>query len=85
MYVKQYFAGDSKAKMLEMVGDIEHAMDRDIDTLDWMSAATKVRAKEKLHGVANKIGYPDTWRDYSSLTVKPDDALGNILTRRMHV
>ena len=77
VYVKQYFAGDSKAKMLEMVGDIEHAMDRDIDQLDWMSAPTKVRAKEKLHGIANKIGYPDTWRDYSNLMVKPEDALGN--------
>ncbi len=50
VYVEQYFAGDSKAKMLEMVHDIEHAMDVDIDSLDWMSAATKVRAKEKLHG-----------------------------------
>jgi putative endopeptidase len=77
VYVRQYFAGDSKKKMLEMVGDIEHAMDRDIDTLDWMSAATKVRAKEKLHAVANKIGYPDHWRDYTALIVKPDDALGN--------
>ena len=77
VYVKQYFAGDSKAKMLQMVGDIEHAMDRDIDTLDWMSAPTKLRAKEKLHAIANKIGYPDHWRDYSSLVVEPTDALGN--------
>ena len=77
VYVKQYFAGDSKTKMLEMVGDIEHAMDQDIDTLDWMSAPTKVRAKEKLHAIANKIGYPDHWRDYSSLTIKADDAVGN--------
>ena len=77
VYVSQYFAGDSKSKMLEMVHDIENAMDRDIDQLDWMSAATKVRAKEKLHGVANKIGYPDKWRDYSKLEVKGDDALGN--------
>jgi len=77
VYVAQYFAGDSKAKMLEMVGDIEAAMDKDIDSLEWMSAATKVRAKEKLHGVANKIGYPDKWRDYSSLEVKPDDAVGD--------
>ena len=77
VYVQQYFAGDSKKKMLEMVGDIEMAMDKDIDQLDWMSAATKVRAKEKLHGVANKIGYPDKWRDYSAVTVKPDDAVGN--------
>jgi endothelin-converting enzyme/putative endopeptidase len=77
VYVQRYFTGDSKQKMLEMVSDIEHAMDRDIDQLDWMSPATKVRAKEKLHGVANKIGYPDHWRDYSTLTVMPDDALGN--------
>ena len=77
LYVAQYFAGDSKAKMLEMVGDIETAMDKDIDQLDWMSAPTKVRAKEKLHMVANKIGYPDKWRDYSALEVKPDDPLGN--------
>jgi endothelin-converting enzyme/putative endopeptidase len=77
VYVAQYFAGDSKTKMIEMVKDIETAMDHDIDQLDWMSAATKVRAKEKLNAVANKIGYPDKWRDYSALEVKPDDALGN--------
>jgi endothelin-converting enzyme/putative endopeptidase len=77
VYVAQYFAGDSKAKMLEMVKDIESAMDQDIDSLDWMSSATKVRAKEKLHAVANKVGYPDKWRDYSALEIKPDDALGN--------
>ena len=77
VYVKQYFAGDSKAKTLEMVGDIEHAMDRDIDSLDWMSPETKVRAKQKLHAVANKIGYPDHFRDYTALTVKPDDAVGD--------
>ena len=79
VYVQQYFAGDSKAKMLEMVHDIEDAMGRDIDSLDWMSAATKVKAKEKLHAVANKIGYPDKWRDYTKLEVKADDALGNTL------
>lgn len=79
VYVQQYFAGDSKKKMLEMVSDIEAAMGRDIDTLDWMSAATKVRAKEKLHAVANKIGYPDHWRDYSKLTVEREDAMGNTL------
>jgi putative endopeptidase len=77
VYVDQYFAGDSKAKMLEMVHDIETAMGQDIDQVDWMSDATKVRAKEKLHAVANKIGYPDKWRDYSKLEIKRDDALGN--------
>ena len=79
VYVKQYFAGDSKEKMLVMVHDIEDAMDKDIDTLDWMSPATKLKAKEKLHAVANKIGYPDHWRDYSSLTVSPTDAVGNAM------
>ena len=77
VYVEQYFSADSKAKMVQMVSDIEAAMDRDIDQLDWMSAATKARAKEKLHLVANKIGYPDKFRDYSKLEIKPDDALGN--------
>ncbi|HMG02813.1 MAG TPA: M13 family metallopeptidase, partial [Edaphobacter sp.] len=77
VYVSQYFAGDSKTKMLEMVHDIESAMGRDLDQLDWMSDTTKTKAKEKLHAVANKIGYPDKWRDYTKLEVKPDDALGN--------
>jgi endothelin-converting enzyme/putative endopeptidase len=79
VYVEQYFAGDSKARMLQMVGDIEGAMGRDIDEIDWMSPATKVRAHEKLAAVANKIGYPDKWRDYSKLIVKPTDAVGNQL------
>jgi putative endopeptidase len=79
VYVAQYFAGDSKAKMVEMVKDIESAMDRDIDQLDWMSPETRLRAKEKLRGVANKIGYPDKWRDYAALTVKREDAVGNDL------
>jgi predicted metalloendopeptidase len=79
VYVEHYFAGDSKAKMLQMVHDIEASMSRDLDQIDWMSPATKVRAREKLAAVANKIGYPDKWRDYSKLIVKPDDALGNTL------
>jgi endothelin-converting enzyme/putative endopeptidase len=79
VYVDQYFAGDSKARMVEMVKDIEAAMSRDIDEIDWMSPATKLRAKEKLAGIANKIGYPDKWRDYSKLTIQPGDALGNQL------
>jgi putative endopeptidase len=77
VYVEQYFPADSKTKMVQMVSDIEAAMGRDIDQLEWMSPATKARAKEKLHLVANKIGYPDKFRDYSKLEIKPDDALGN--------
>jgi predicted metalloendopeptidase len=78
VYVSKYFAGDSKAKTLEMVHDIENAMDRDLDTLDWMSPATKVKAKEKLHAIADKIGYPEHWRDYSTVAVSPTDELGNV-------
>jgi endothelin-converting enzyme/putative endopeptidase len=77
VYVDQYFAGDSKAKMLLMVHDIETAMGQDIDQIAWMSPATKARAREKLAAVANKIGYPDKWRDYSKLTIAPTDGLGN--------
>jgi len=78
VYVAQEFASSSKEATVQMVKDIESAMNRDIDTLDWMSAETKVRAKAKLHAVADKIGYPDHWRDYSKLIVKRDDAFGNV-------
>jgi len=79
VYVAQEFPPASKLATLQMVEDIEAAMDHDIDTLDWMSPATKVRAKQKLRAVADKIGYPDHWRDYSSLTIGRDDAFGNAL------
>ena len=62
-----------------MVHDIESAMAADLDQITWMSDATKVRAREKLHAIANKIGYPEKFRDYTALTVKPDDAAGNLL------
>jgi predicted metalloendopeptidase len=55
------------------------AMAADIDTLDWMSDATKVRAREKLHAIADKIGYPDHWRDYTSLSIVRGDAYGNAI------
>ncbi len=77
VYVEQYFAGDEKAKTLQIVHDIEAAMGRDIDTLTWMSPETKVRAKEKLAAITDKIGYPDHWRDYSILKISPTDAFGN--------
>ncbi len=79
VYVAQEFPASSKAATLQMVHEIEAAMDSDLDTLDWMSAETKIKAKEKLHEVANKIGYPDKWRDYSSLDVVKGDALGNAM------
>ncbi len=78
-FVAEQFPPSSKAATQQMVRDIEAAMNADIDTLDWMSPATKVKAKEKLSLIANKIGYPDKWRDYSALQVVRGDALGNSL------
>jgi len=78
VYVAQEFPPSSKQATVQMVHDIEAAMDQDLSTLDWMSAATKTRAKEKLHAVADKIGYPDHWRDYAKLTIVRGDAFGNI-------
>jgi putative endopeptidase len=77
VYVSKYFPPQEKQRALEMTQAIEQAMDKDIDSLDWMSAETKKKAKEKLHGITNKIGYPDKWRDYSKLEIVRGDALGN--------
>jgi putative endopeptidase len=77
VYVAREFPPSSKQATVQMVHDIETAMDQDLETLSWMSAQTKVRAKEKLHAVADKIGYPDHWRDYSKLQVVRGDAFGN--------
>jgi endothelin-converting enzyme/putative endopeptidase len=77
VYVAQYFPPDAKRRALSMTIAIEDAMGKDIDALDWMSSATKVKAKEKLHTVMNKIGYPDKWRDYSKLEIVRGDPLGN--------
>ena len=82
VYVKQYFAGDSKAQTLNEVKQIEVAMGRDLDQLAWMSPVTKTKAHEKLNAIVDKIGYPNKWRDYSALAVKPGDSLGNTLRAR---
>jgi putative endopeptidase len=81
-YVAEYFAGDSKARTLQLVKEIEASMDRDLDQIDWMSPETKTKAKQKLQMVANKIGYPNKWRDYSTLTIQRDEPMGNSLRAR---
>ena len=77
-FVKVAFSPALKAKTQHMTNQIEAAMDSEIKGLDWMSATTKVKALEKLHGIVNKIGYPDKWRDYSALEIRRDDLLGNV-------
>ena len=77
VYVASQFPASSKGFTLQMVHDIEDAMNAEIDAQNWMSAETKQKAKAKLHLVANKIGYPDHWRDYTRLQVVRGDAAGN--------
>jgi putative endopeptidase len=76
-YVEHTFPPDAKARTLHMVQVIEQALGQDIQTLSWMTPATKKEALVKLHAVANKIGYPDKWRDYSSVKIARGDAVGN--------
>jgi len=76
-YVEETFGADGKQRMLKMVDALEKSLDEDIQGLPWMSSETKAQAKVKLQAIRNKIGYPDVWRDYSSLTIVKGDLLGN--------
>jgi putative endopeptidase len=76
-YVDRTFGADGKERMLKMVNAIEGSMGQDIEQLDWMTPATKKEALAKLHKIGDKIGYPDHWRDYSSLKIVRGDAAGN--------
>ncbi len=77
-YVERTFGPDAKQRAVKMVQELEAALGSDIQQLDWMSAATKKEALVKLQKIEDKIGYPNKWRDYSSLTVVRGDALGNV-------
>ena len=77
-YVAKVFSPELKESTLEMVRRIENAMAIRIQQLDWMSPQTKEQALLKLHGIRNKIGYPDKWRDYSTVKLTRDDFAGNV-------
>jgi endothelin-converting enzyme/putative endopeptidase len=81
-YVEKAFGGQSKEKTQQLVNVIEQNMETDIKSLTWMSDATKQQALAKLHGVTNKIGYPEKWRDYSSVKVADDDLVGDAARAR---
>jgi endothelin-converting enzyme/putative endopeptidase len=76
-FVNRTFSPELKRSTLEMTRYIEDAMKLDIEQLTWMSAATRAHALEKLHTIVNKVGYPDKWRDYSTVEIVHNDFLGN--------
>jgi putative endopeptidase len=77
-YVDVTFGPDGKQRMLKMVDALEKSLTEDIHELSWMSDDTKMQAKVKLDAIRNKIGYPEVYRDYSSVVIKPGDLMGNI-------
>jgi putative endopeptidase len=79
MFVESHFGAEAKARMLDLVGNLLKAFDTSIDSLDWMSPATRAEARKKLSKITVKIGYPDRWRDYGTLAIKRDDLVGNLL------
>src|SRR6202034_3729823 len=76
-FVAKTFAPSTKQSALNMTKGIEASMESEIKQLPWMGDATKQKALEKLHGIVNKIGYPDKWRDYSSIKIAREDYFGN--------
>jgi putative endopeptidase len=78
LYVARHFPPDAKSRMLQLVDNLIEAYRRSISTLDWMSPATRERALEKLTRFTPKIGYPESWKDYSALELQDGDLLGNV-------
>jgi putative endopeptidase len=76
-YVEQVFPPQAKARVLTMIQEIEQMMHQDIQSLTWLTPATKQQAVIKLQAVTNKIGYPDKWRDYSTVRIVRGEALAN--------
>jgi len=76
-YVQETFGPEGKQRMLRMVNALEEALGDDIQSLDWMTPETKKQAAAKLQAISNKIGYPDQWRDYSTVVIKRGDLLGD--------
>jgi putative endopeptidase len=77
IYVQRHFSSEAKAQVLQLVENMRRAYGERIDAISWMSAETKVAAREKLASFRPKIGYPDRWKDYSGLDVRVGDAFGN--------
>lgn len=76
-YVEKTFGEEGKKRMAAMVAALEKALQTDIQGLPWMADATRQKGLEKLKAIANKVGYPDKWRDYTSVRIDREDAVGN--------
>jgi putative endopeptidase len=77
VYVNLYFSREAKARMLELVNNLQIAFEARINKLEWMSDSTKAKAKDKLHAFTKKIGYPDKWKDYSKVIIERDKFFEN--------
>ncbi|MBD8873213.1 M13 family metallopeptidase [Rhodanobacter sp. DHB23] len=84
LYVQKYFPASSKAEVQRLVKNLIAAFDERLDTLSWMTPATRAKAKEKLVTLKVGVGYPEHWRDYANLQVSADDPLGNHLRAEQH-
>jgi endothelin-converting enzyme/putative endopeptidase len=78
VFVDKTFSPETKARTVAMTKEIERAMEEDLKTLPWMGEETRKQALLKLHSIVNKIGYPDRWRDYSSVDIHRDDFIGDV-------
>ncbi|MBV9840163.1 MAG: M13 family metallopeptidase [Sphingomonadaceae bacterium] len=81
-YAQRYFSPQAKAELQNMVANIVAALDRRLAALSWMAPATKAEARAKLKATYVGVGYPESWRDYSGLEIRPDDAFGNLQRAR---
>ncbi len=79
LYVAKYFPAEAKERMLKLVENLRISLGERIKNLEWMGAATKLKALEKLNSINVKIGYPDKWRDYSGLEILDDSYIGNVI------
>lgn len=78
LYVAKYFKPEAKARMVELVANLRKAFEIRINQLDWMSAETKQKAKDKLHAFTPKIGYPDKWKNYDGLEISSTEFYKNV-------
>jgi endothelin-converting enzyme/putative endopeptidase len=76
-FVERTFGAEGKQRTLNMVDALEKALGQDLQAVSWMTPATRQKALDKLKAITNKIGYPEKWRDYSSVAIRRDDAIGN--------